>query len=314
MHQHNSSSKPSNEPMTPQDVDGLMRQATYASVFVALFLMLIKLVAFVVTGSVAILGALFDSGLDFAASLINLFAVRKSLSPPDKEHRFGHGKAEALAGLGQAILIAGSAVYLAIESYGRLANPEPITQSYIGIIVIVLSIGATFGLVSFQRYVVKKSGSIAISADQVHYRGDLLMNAGVLAAIIFAGVFGWIWVDSFLGLAISFYLAQASWEIVKQSYHHLLDHELPNEQRDEIKKKAMTHPEVTAIHDLRTRNAGSRQFIQFHLEMDPKITLSEAHRIADEVEASLLKMFPRADIIIHQDPAGLEKLTKLEKS
>lgn len=291
-----------------------MRFATYAAVGTAAFLIAIKVIAYSMTGSVSILGSLFDSGLDFAASVLNLIAVLHAIAPADKEHRFGHGKAEALAGLGQALLITGSAIFLAIESYSRLANPQPLANSGIGIAVVIISIAATFGLVTFQRRVIRQSGSLAISADQIHYKGDLLMNTGVLVAIVLAGTFKMTHIDSFFGLAIAYYLVQSAWEIARQSYDHLMDRELPDTDREKIKTIALDHPDVRAIHDLRTRNSGRIQIIQFHLEMDPGLPLLVAHRIMDEVESRVLAGFPRAEILIHPDPAGLEKLTKLEKS
>jgi len=291
-----------------------MRLATYAAVATAFFLIIIKLVAYLFTGSVSILGSLFDSGLDLVASVLNLIAERHAVEPPDKEHRFGHGKAEALAGLGQAALITVSAVYLAIESYGRLANPVPLSNSFVGIIVILVSIAATFWLVAFQRKVISRSGSIAISADSIHYKGDLLMNSGVLLAIVLAGVFDITNLDSFCGLAIAYYLAKSAWDITLQSYDHLMDRELPDDQREAVKRIALAHPEVKSIHDLRTRNSGRKQLIQFHLEMDPELDLVAAHRIMDEVEDGIVRKFPRAEILIHPDPAGQESLTGLEKS
>ncbi|MCP1337463.1 cation diffusion facilitator family transporter [Futiania mangrovi] len=284
----------------------LMRLATYASVASACFLILIKLGAWIATGSLAMLSSLIDSVLDAAASIVNLVAVRHALEPADHEHRFGHGKAEPLAGLGQAALIFGSALFLVFEAGGRLFAPVPVTQSTLGIVVIVVSIAVTLGLVLFQRHVVRVTKSVAIAADSLHYKGDLLMNAGVILALVLAGVFDMPIADPIIALMIAGYIANSAWSIVRQSLDQLMDKEFPEEDRARIRQIATSHREVEEIHDLRTRSSGTYSFIQFHLELDPHMTLARAHRISDEVEEMLQEAFPDADIFIHQDPAGSE--------
>ena len=284
----------------------LMRLATYASVASACFLILIKLGAWVATGSLAMLSSLIDSVLDAAASIVNLVAVRHALEPADREHRFGHGKAEPLAGLGQAALIFGSALFLLFEGGARLFDPQPVLQSTLGIAVIVVSIAVTLGLVLFQRHVIRATGSIAITADSLHYKGDLLMNAGVIAALLLAGVFDMPVADPLFAIAIALYIAWNAWEIVGNALDQLMDKEFPEEDRARIRQIATSHTEVEEIHDLRTRSSGTYSFIQFHLELDPHMTLARAHRISDEVEEMLQEAFPDADIFIHQDPAGAE--------
>ncbi len=291
----------------------LMRMATYAAVAIAGTLLLIKGAAWLITGSVSLLGSLMDSCLDVFASTINLVAVRHSLMPRDHEHRFGHGKAEALAGLAQAAVISVSAIYLLYECYDRFIDPKVVEQTGLGIAAIVVSIVLTLGLVQFQRRVVAKSGSLAISADQLHYKSDLLMNLGVILALVLSGFVRLPLADSFMGAAIALYILTASWRIMAQSFDHLMDRELPNEIRNQIKRAVLKHPKVLDVHDLRTRSSGTSDFIQLHLELDPRITLIEAHRISDEVEAGLMKEFPRAQIIIHQDPAGHEEIPALDK-
>lgn len=291
----------------------LMRRATYAAVVVAITLISIKSVAFYLTGSVAMLGTLMDSLLDGAASLLNLVAVSHSLTPADDEHRFGHGKAEALAGLGQSIFIFASAGYIVFEAITRIVNPAPVENSTVGIAVTVAAILITLALVAFQRHVVARTHSLAIEADSTHYRGDLFMNLSVVAALVLSGFFGIHWADPFFGIAIAALIGFSAAQIVFGSYNQLMDHELSEIDRERIKAIALSHPEAINIHDLRTRTAGTRSFIQFHLELDSAISLMKAHRISDDVEARIMEAFPDAEVIIHQDPAGVEELTRLQR-
>ncbi|MGB5094127.1 MAG: cation diffusion facilitator family transporter [Parvibaculum sp.] len=291
----------------------LMRRATYAAVAVAVALIACKTAAFWLTGSVAMLGTLFDSLLDGSASLLNLVAVSHALTPADDEHRFGHGKAEALAGLGQSIFIFGSAGYISFEAIMRMIHPEPVANSAIGIAVTVFAILLTLALVAFQRRVVAQTNSLAIEADSIHYRGDLFMNLSVIFALALSGLFGIYWADPIFGLAIAAMIAWSAARIAMNAYKQLMDHELSDAEREQIKTIALSHTDVINIHDLRTRAAGVNTFIQFHLELDPEISLMTAHRISDAVEAGLMQAFPGAEVIIHQDPAGIEELSRLQR-
>ncbi len=285
----------------------LMRLATYAAVATASVLILAKLAAWILTDSVSMLGSLMDSSLDGFASLINLMAVRHALVPADREHRFGHGKAEALAGLAQAAFITGSSVFLLLEVGDRAFRPHKIEASEIGIAVLVVSILLTLLLVAFQRHVVKRTGSLAISADSLHYKGDLLMNLAVILALVLVGGFGLIWADPLIGLAIAAYLLYGAWRIFALARDQLMDRELPDDMRARIREIATGHASVIDMHDLRTRASGTDTFIQMHLEMDPQMPLIEAHEISDEVEGWLREAFPGAEVIIHQDPFGVEE-------
>jgi ferrous-iron efflux pump FieF len=285
----------------------LMRVATYASVFVAFVLIVAKTTAWVGTDSVAMLSSLVDSILDAVASLLNLFAVRHALVPADAEHRFGHGKAEPLAGLGQAAFIAGSAVFLLFEAATRLLHPQAVMQSDFGIAVMLLSVALTLALIIFQRLVIRRTGSMAIGADALHYLSDLLTNVSVIVALLLSQRFGWNIADPLFAGGIGLFILYGAWRILQQAYDHLMDREFPDNVRDRIRAIVMRHPQVRALHDLRTRSSGASSFIQMHLEMDADISLAEAHRISDEVEATLLTSFPGAEVIIHQDPAGLEE-------
>ena len=285
----------------------LMRLATYASVAAALVLIGVKGAAWIATGSLALLGSLIDSMLDALASLLNLMAVRHALTPADAEHRFGHGKAEALAGLAQAAFVCGSAAFLAFEAVIRLVEPRPLQHGVIGIAVMLFSIAVTLALVLYQAFVVRRTSSIAISADSLHYKGDLLTNLGVIAAIVLATQFGWQWADPLFALLIAGVIAKAAYDIFRQAYDHLMDRELSDELRERIRAIVDAHPQSRAMHDLRTRWSGNQAFIQLHLELDPDMPLKDAHRIADEIEAEIVRAFPGAEVIIHEDPAGLDE-------
>ena len=285
----------------------LLRFATYAAVGVASLLIIAKLVAWFLTDSVAVLSSLMDSVLDVGASLVNMYAVAHALVPADREHRFGHGKAEALAGLAQSAFISGSALFLVAEAGQRLFEPHPIVRSEVGIAVMVLSLVLTTALVLFQRHVVKRTQSIAITADSVHYRGDILANLGIILALVLAGRFGWIYADAIIALIVAGYILFGAWRIIRASLDQLMDRELPEEQRARIRQIAQAHEQVADVHDLRTRSSGLQSFIQLHMELDGDMTLQTAHEISDEVEASILTAFPDAEVIIHQDPAGLEE-------
>ena len=281
-----------------------MKLATYASISVAVTLILAKLLAWGMSGSVSLLATLIDSTLDVLASLINLLAVHHSLTPADKEHRFGHGKAEALAGLAQAAFISGSAGFLLLESGRRLLAPTPVEAHGVGIAVMIFSIIATMALLRFQRHVIEKTDSTAIKADALHYRTDLLVNGSVIIALLLSA-WGWPGFDALFAIGIAFYILWSAWGIVMQAFDHLMDRELPDEDREKIKEIAMAHPEVHGMHDLRSRRSGTATFIQLHLELDDDLKLLEAHRISDEVEASLQDSYPAAEIIIHIDPISV---------
>ena len=285
----------------------LMRLATIASVAVAAILIVVKFGAWLYTDSVSLLSTLIDSLLDAAASLVNFFAVKQALTPPDREHRFGHGKAEPLAALGQAAFITGSAVFLVFEAAHRFYDPQPVANSEVGIAVMVFAIVMTFGLTRFQAYVVRKTGSLAIKADSLHYLGDLLINGAVIVALVLVSQLGWVYADPLFGMGIAAYIVYNAWLIARDALDMLMDRELPNEERARIRDLVVRHPDVLSMHDLRTRSAGRMLFIQLHLELDGGLSLYRAHEIADEVEAELMAAFPGAEVIIHQDPYGLEE-------
>lgn len=287
---------------------GLMRLATQVSVGLAVLLAVIKAVAWQTTGSVAILSSLVDSILDAAASIINLLAVRQALEPADEDHRFGHGKAEPLAALGQAAFIAGSGLLIVLQAAGNLLQPRSIENAAVGFGVMAFSIVATYGLVRFQSYVIRASGSVVIRADRLHYASDLLMNGGVLAALALSAWFGVTWIDPLCAVAIAVYMLWGAIGIARSALDMLMDRELSETVRDNIVEIVRAHPDVLAVHDLRTRSSGPSIFIQLHMVLPADMSLSRAHVISDEVEATLLRVFPGAEILIHQDPTDAPEL------
>ena len=285
----------------------LLQLATRSSVAVACVLIVAKLVAWFATGSVSMLSSLVDSMLDALASMVNLIAVRHALQPADREHRFGHGKAEALAGLAQAAFIAGSGIFLLMEGIGRLYNPHPVEHGTWGVSVMVLSIALTSFLVILQTYVVRRTGSLAVRADSFHYQIDFVTNAAVIASLIMSAWFGWHWVDPLVALAIVAYMAIGSFGIVQQSVDQVMDRELPDDERQKIRDIAMAEPAVRSVHDLRTRASGHNRFVQIHLEMDRNLSLIEAHEISDRVMYNIEAAFPNSEVLVHQDPEGVEE-------
>lgn len=263
--------------------------------------------------SVALLGSLLDSSLDLLASLINLIAVRHATTPADREHRFGHGKAEALAGLGQSLFILASALWVFAEAARHLLAPQPIAQPPLVVTVMLVSTALTLALVAYQRYVIRRSGSLAIRADSLHYIGDTAINLGVLLAVALSAGFGWLAADPLIALAIGATIAWSAWNIARHSFDQLMDRELADEERDRIKTIALSHEQVAGVHDLRTRRSGTHRFVQLHIELPPHMPLIEAHHISDEVEARIKAEFANTQVLIHQDPAGVEEAHGFER-
>jgi ferrous-iron efflux pump FieF len=291
--------------IVPSEQGRLMRLASLASVGAALLLIVLKFGAFLETGSVSMLSSLFDSALDAAASIVNLIAIRQALVPADAEHRFGHGKAEPLAGLVQVAFILGSSIVLVVEVVNRFRSGTAVTEMEIGVAVMVISLLVTGLLVLLQRHVVRRTGSIAIRSDQAHYATDFLVNISVIAALVLSTQLGWWWIDPAIGLAIAVFIAGAALRVGKDALDMLMDREMDEADRSRIKEIVRRHPQVLNLHDLRTRASGRDRFIQLHLELDGTLSLLEAHRITQAVEAEVCAGFPGAEVIIHQDPAGI---------
>ncbi|WP_312343074.1 cation diffusion facilitator family transporter [Stutzerimonas nitrititolerans] len=279
----------------------LLRRATSAALATAMLLALSKAVAWWLSGSVSLLAGLTDSLLDGAASLLNLLAVHYSLRPADDDHRYGHGKAEALAGLGQAAFICVSAILVGVQGVDRLLHPQPLGAQGVGIAVMVFSLVMTALLLSYQRHVVKVTGSTAIRADSLHYRSDLLLNAGILLALVLAG-FGWERLDALFGIGIAFYILWSAVSIVREAGAVLMDTELSPEISEHMQQLVRDIPGVHGCHDFRTRISGTRWFVQLHLELPGELPLSRAHDLCVAAEEAISSRYPQAEVLVHADP------------
>lgn len=282
----------------------LTTRAALASVATALFLLILKGYAAWTTGSVAMLGSLADTGLDLLASLITLYGVRIAATPADPEHRFGHGKAEALAALAQVGIIAFSALGIGWSAVDRLVGGAPTTHAEYGIGISILAIVATLGLLAYQRRVIARTGSVAIETDHVHYQSDLLLNLAVIAALVLDQYLGFTGADPVFGIAIALWLLWGAWRASSRAVDQLMDREWPEAKRRRFVEVASRHPALKGLHDLRTRTSGAHDFVQFHVWVDPNMTVAEAHRVMDEVEHKLETEFPGVEILIHIDPEG----------
>lgn len=282
----------------------LTRNAALASVSVAILLIGLKTYASWATGSVAMLGSLADSGLDLIASLVTLYGVRLAAEPADEHHRFGHGKAEAIAALFQVVLISISAIGIAVRAVERLINGAETARAEYGIVVSILAFVATLFLIAYQRRVIARTRSVAINADHVHYQSDLLLNGSVIAALVLDQYVGLVGADALFGIGIALWLAWGAYRASIEAINQLMDREWPAEKREHFLKVASQHPELKGIHDLRTRTSGMHDFVQFHVWVDANMTVAAAHRVMDEIEAKLEKEFPGVEVLIHPDPEG----------
>ena len=286
------------------------RAATTIAVCSALVLAGIKLVAWLITGSAAVLGSLADSSIDLFGSLVAATAVRYAALPPDENHRFGHQKAEALTALGQVALIAASASLVTWESVQRLLMPQPIERPSIAIAALAISLGVTLSLVAFQTFAIRKSGSLVIQGDRAHYMGDVIANGGALLAVIIGVYFAFPQADALAGLLAGIFLVIAGWQVAKQAIPQLMDEELPEEDHALIEHILKNDSDVRDYHALRTRRAGGRRFIQVDILIDPDLSFRAAHAISDRIELAIEQAFPDADVIVHADPAGEARLER----
>jgi ferrous-iron efflux pump FieF len=290
--------------VTAQERGRLTARAAFASSAMAVTLIALKAYAAVQTSSMAMLGSLADSGLDLVASLIVLLAVRIAAQPADYEHRFGHGKAEALAALVQVILISFSAMFIAFRSVQRLLSGAQTAEAELGIGVSVIALVLTLGLITYQRHVVKRTGSLAIGTDRLHYSSDLLLNGSVIVALALDQLLGLTGADAIFGLLIAAWLLWGAWSSSSHALNQLMDREWPNEQREEFLAATKEYPELAGLHDFRTRTSGTHNFVQFHVWVPAEWTVQQAHDRLDAVEEALQKRFPNTEILIHVDPEG----------
>ena len=283
----------------------LKRSAAIASIVTAVFLVTLKTWAAWRTGSTAMLGSLADSALDMAASIATLIGVWVAAQPADEDHRFGHGKAEALAAMFQVLLITLSASGIAFRAIDQLMSGAETAAAEEGIAVSVIAIIATLALVSWQKYVLARANSIAIQTDSLHYQSDLFLNLAVIAALVLDQYLGFSQADPLFGLGIAMWLLWGAWRAAGEAIDHLMDREWPEDRRDAFLEVIARHPDIRGVHDLRTRTSGADDFVQFHMAVDPKLTVVEAHDLMDEVEARLAREFPGVEVLIHPDPEGL---------
>ncbi|TCL02218.1 cation diffusion facilitator family transporter [Sodalis ligni] len=293
----------------------LTRLASLISLSVALMLVGIKIWAWLLTGSISMLTSAADGLVDVMASIVTLAGVYYAQRPADKGHRYGHGKAEAVAAFVQALLLAGAGLVLGIESVGRLIHPQPLSQQGLGIWVIVGSTFCAGVLVTMQTFVVKRTGSTAIAADRAHYVTDIAVNIAVLAALVLDGLFGWARSDAAGAFGISCYMLWNARGMVLSALIQLLDQELDVKDRRRIRAAALSCEGVQGVHDIRTRNGGDRVFVELHVEVDGQLTVDVGHEIGDAAEAAVRKLFPAAEVSAHLEPAGIddERLDNLVK-
>lgn len=279
----------------------LLRLATRASLAVASILVVSKALAWWLSGSVSLLAGLTDSALDAVASFLNLLAVHYALRPADDDHRFGHGKAEALAGIAQALFIGGSAVLIALQALERLRNPQPLGDTAIGIGVMLMSLVLTVALLALQRKVIRATGSTAVRADSLHYRSDLLLNGSILLALLLAR-FGWPQLDALFGLGIALYILWSALQIARESTAILMDKELPVDVSEDMASRVLAIEGVLGVHDLRTRVSGNQWFVQLHIELPGQLPLHHAHGLCVQASQVIRQQYPKADVMVHADP------------
>jgi ferrous-iron efflux pump FieF len=282
----------------------LNKSAAYASIAMATLLMGIKSWAAWTTGSTAMMGSLADTGLDLISSVATLAGVWIAGQPADRNHRFGHGKAEALSAMFQAVLIAFSALALGVHAVAQLFTQERTHAADTGIVVSGIAIGATLALLAWQRQVIRRTGSIAIATDHVHYQADLLVNVAVILALVLDQFAGLAHADPLFGLGIAGWLGWGAWQASQQAIIQLMDREWPSEKKAHFLEVLGRHPELRGVHDLRTRTSGNQDFVQFHVWVDGNMSVRHAHRVMDELEAKIAEEFPEVEVLIHPDPEG----------
>ncbi len=299
---------PNVEPLHPDQIKAanLKKRAAMASICVATILVSAKFFAYIYTDAISLMSSLIDSAFDLFASCLTMLSVKKSSEPAGRKHKYGYGKVEAIAATGQAIFVSASAGYLLFEAIQRFANPHQIKDIGLGVDVMLFSIVMTIGLVVYQYRIIKETNSVAIKADHLHYKSDLLMNVAVIGALLLTHYNGWPYIDPIFGVIVSFILIHSAYRIFMEALGILMDKEIPDEDRLKIMSIVDNHSDVLDMHDLRTRNSGNQLFIEFHLEMDGELSISDSHDITEELEREIYNIFPKSDVLIHQEPHGID--------
>lgn len=287
------------------DRASLNRSAALASISVAIFLVVLKSWAAWTTGSTAMLGSLADTALDLVASLATLTGVWVAAQPDDEKHRFGHGKAEAIAAMFQVVLISISALGIAARAIEQFVSGARTGAAAEGIGVSLAAIAATLALLAWQRHVIRRTGSIAIETDHVHYQSDLYLNLAVIVALALDQYGGIAGADPLFGFGIAVWLGWNAWTASEKAIEQLMDREWPEEKRQRFLEVMARQPDLRGVHDMRTRTSGNRDFVQFHVWVDPNMSVRDAHNVMDDIEERLHAEFPDLEILIHPDPEGL---------
>lgn len=294
-------------PLSREEADKLKHHASAASIILSGSLALLKMAAAFYSGSLAVLSSMIDSLSDILASSITFVAIKFSAKPASDRHRYGYGKAEAVSALFQAAFIAGSGIFVMCDAAGRLLQPRELEQTGLAITVMIISLVLTLVLIAYQKRVAKLTNSQAINADSEHYVVDILTNASIIVSLAMVKFFGIDWFDTVTAFAIAGYLLLNAYALAKDAVAMLLDRELDDTIRTNVEKIITTHKAVKGFHDLRTRSLGNEYMFELHLELDGNLSLYDAHDIADLVEADILKAYPNAQVIIHEDPAGIQE-------
>ncbi|MDD4555822.1 MAG: cation diffusion facilitator family transporter [Alphaproteobacteria bacterium] len=292
---------------TSDNLKALKKKAGFLSISLALFLSILKIIATIYTGSLAIYSSMIDSLSDVLASTVTFFAIRFSTRPASRDFRYGYGKAEAISSLFQSLFIAASGLYVLCDGIIRLRSPEALDDSFIGISIMIISLLLTLALVMFQNHVIKKTNSMALKADSAHYLVDLTTNASIILSLIAIKFYKIYWLDSVIAIVISLYLLHMAYGLLKEAILTLMDQELSDEIRQTVESLIKKQPFTRGIHDLRTRSLGEKFLFEFHLELDEDISLKQAHDYAHITEDEILKTYPNAQVIIHQEPFGAKE-------
>ncbi len=283
--------------------DPLLRRVTMVAIATSIILVILKTGGWSYTNASSMLSSLADSLFDVLMSAINFFAVRYAIKPADDDHRHGHTSIEDIAGLTQFAFICGSMLFVMAHSIQQFFQHDKIiTEPEYGIGIMLVSLAMTSGLVLYQRWVYKKTGSLIIKADSLHYLSDILMNLSVIGSLFVAKIWHIQWLDPLLAIVIAIYVIKEAWEIGQRSFNNLMDREMPDDKKEKIKQIINESPNILEFHDLKTRQSGNKIFIQMHVGLSKNLTFQQAHDAADALEKKLLAAFPGADVIIHQDP------------